>query len=497
MAFRTPPASASWRTAAASTATALLLGATSCAGQATAAQEEPGAGERLFPALGTTGYDATAYDVSYDYRPDATTMTSSVLVTAVAQQQLTEFSLDAAAREVSAVVVDGHPAGFRLLPGTEKLVVTPEHPLPPGRTFTTRVDFTADRAANPPSPALDLPAGTDWPWQSWIETPDGFALMGQPDRAHLFFPCNDVPGDKARTTFRVTAPSDLQVVANGTLVSEAPEGPGTRTVTYRTDDDIPTHVVQVAVGRFRPVAQEGPRGLPITSWIPADRPELAASADDTAEQLQWVESALGVEYPFDSYGVLAVDSDYNGVALETATLSTLSAAELGLPGDQEAPTMVHELVHQWFGNAVSVRTWDDMWLSEGHATYYQWLWASEHGGQDLDATMREVYAADAAQRQQSGPPGRLTSSLGVLFDTNAPGALTLYGLRELVGPDVFARIEQAFFAEHRGRSASTADFTRVASEVAGRDLQPYVDSWVYGSTTPPMPGHPDWTSELP
>ncbi|MET7484343.1 M1 family metallopeptidase [Streptomyces sp. NPDC005538] len=451
------------------------------------------AGERLFPTLGNGGYDARSYHVSFDYRPGTSLMRSQVVMRATATQSLSRFSLDSVGQTIHKVTVDGRPATFKTNPRTEKLVITPSNGVNRGRGFVVRVDYTADRSKNPVPPEISLPPGVPWPMKYWVETSDGFALLGQPDRAHLFFPSNDVPSDKARFTFSVTTPKDVKAVANGDLVADRPAGHGRTTYTYRTRQPLPTDITQVAVGHFRTVTQRGPHGLPVKSYVPADQyAKLKPVVSKTPDQIAWLEKTLGLRYPFERYGVLAVNSDYDGVALETGTLSTFGAQGLAQPASAETPIMVHELTHQFFGDAVSVHTWDDMWLSEGHARFYQARYAADQGYEKLDAAMHEDYVADARSRAEDGPAGRLKESTGVLFSTDQPGALMLYGLRNIVGQDTFQRIERTFFATYQGRSASTQDYIDVANRVSGRNLTAYFDGWLYGSTTPPMPGHPDW-----
>ncbi|XVV16050.1 M1 family metallopeptidase [Actinoplanes sp. CA-131856] len=449
--------------------------------------------ERIFPNLGNGGYDVTAYDLSFDYRSGVKTMAATDAVTARTTQNLSQFSLDSAQQSIGSVRVDGRPARFTLVPDREKLVVTPDRPLRRGRTFTVAVSYTADRSHNPSSPSVSLPAGTPNPVPAWIETPDGFAWFSQPDRAHVLFPGNDIPSDKARFAFHVTVPADREVVANGTRIGTRLAPGGRRTVTYRTDDQIPTDVAQLTVGKYTPTAQTGPHGLPIRSWLPPGSPAAAtANARLTPGQIAWAEKKLGLRFPFHSYGAVGVPGGYLGVALETATLSTFSAEGLAQPQSEVAGLMAHELVHQWFGDNVSVATWDDMWLSEGHADLYGWTYEAEHGGPPLEQVMHDIYQQDQDIRSTFGPPGRLDNSLALLFQTNVPGALLLYGLRDELGEKTFQRIERTFYATYAGRSASTADFAAVASRVAGRDLTGYVNAWVYGPTTPAMPGHPGW-----
>ncbi|MGJ6966762.1 M1 family metallopeptidase [Streptosporangium sp. G11] len=460
------------------------------------------AGDPLFAYLGNGGYDVRSYDVSYDYRSGTTKMDASVRIEATATHALSGFSLDAAVERISRVAVDGRPAGFRV--SGEKLLITPEKALPGGRPFRVDVSYRVDRVANPQSPAFpqdEKPHRT-----AWVDKKDGFAVMGQPDRAHLFFPSNDHPSDKAKVTFRITAPKGLQAVAGGTLRART-EKAGRVTSVFTTRDPIPTHVAQAAVGRFTLVESKGPHGLPLRSYVAtAQAARTRALVNGIAEQMKWMEKQVG-PFPFETYGVLGVPDDYNGVALETATISTYAVENLtgadrrGRVTKEEtqndAITMVHELAHQYFGDAVSVRDWNQMWISEGHAEFYQVLYAVEKGWRDLDDPSRGLrarYEFDGEKRVESGPPGKMKHARDVLVGTNTGGLLMLFGLREMVGKDTFRRIEKTFFAEFRGRSAGTRDYIEVANRVSGKDLTGYINGWIHNAETPPMPGHPDWKS---
>lgn len=474
-------------------ALALTMGVSGCGIADAATTGTPGAhtaGDRLFPGLGNGGYDAQAYDVRFGYRSGTKKMNATSTMRALATQDLSSFSLDSAAQQIHAVTVNGAKATFHTLGKTEKLVITPDRALPRGVPFRVTVRYTADRGKDPVSPAYHLPGGAKWPVKSWVNTKDGFAFMGQPDRSHLFFPNNDVPGDKARFTFRITTPKGVRAVANGDLT-----GHDGRTYTYRTREPIPTDITQVAVGRFRPVTQRGPGGLPVRSYLPArlDTAKAEKMVRRTPGHVAWLEKTLGLRYPFERYGVLGVDSTYDGVALETATLSTFSGLSFAkMTPKQEEPIMVHELTHQYFGDAVSVRSWDDMWLSEGHATYYQMRYAAAKGWRKLGTAMRSTYKAAEQQRADSGPPGRLKKAVSLLFDTDAAGAVMLYGLRHKVGDATFRAIEKTFFTKYRNRSASTQDYIDVANRVSGQDLTPYFHAWLYGKKSPKVPGHPSW-----
>ncbi|WP_432947054.1 M1 family metallopeptidase [Kribbella sp. CA-253562] len=477
------------------------LVATTAVASAPAAHGSPGVhslGDRLFPTLGNGGYDVQDYDLSLRYRPDRTTMAASVTIRALSTQALSSFSLDSVAQRITGVRVDGRAVPFRLDPAQEKLIVTAR--IPDRRLFDVRIDYVADRSQNPAPPGTTLPPGVDWPIEAWVKTPDGFATFGQPNRAHQFFPSNDYPSDKARYTVRLTVPSDRTAVSAGRLLAKYRHH-GETTWIYRTDHPIKPDVLPIAVGRFREIEQTGPHGLPVRSYVTLEKAPngqtltepMELNARQTPAQLAWLEQQIGRPFPYESYGVVGLASAYNGVALETATLSTFGG-QLAAPPEDEAPTLVHEMAHQYFGDAVAVRTWDDMWLSEGHARYYERKYAGERGFIDYTAELKTLYERDQSLRDEQGPAGRLKNPGSVLFDTDAPGQLMLVGLNHLVGDATFRTIERTFYDRYRDGVASTADYVAIANQLSGRDLTPYFDAWLYSPITPPMPGHPDWHS---
>ncbi|MBB5895899.1 M1 family metallopeptidase [Kutzneria kofuensis] len=468
--------------AAGSVALSIAVAAPATAGPA------PGAdnlGDRVFATLGNGGYDVEHYDVSFDYRPGTPLMDSAVRIDATATQALSAFSLDSTVRKINSVEVDGRPAQFRTQDSNEKLYVTPDRPLAKGKHFDVEISYVSDRGYDPKSPAPADPEGVHW-----FEKPDGFVTFAQPDRAHEFFPGNDHPSDKARITTHITVPNDVQAVSNGTLRNKKTVGDRT-TYTYGTRDPIPTDTAVFAVGHFTEIDSLGPNGLPLRSYVASSQVDASkAFVDDIPSQVAWVEKQLG-PYPFETYGVLGVEGGYFA-AMENATLATFDAKS-GLQGPIElTATMVHELVHQWFGDAVSVNRWsEDMWLSEGHASLYSFLYQGDKGFRPAEVGLKQWYEQDNSFRASDGPPGRPKDTISVLGTTNS-AALMLYGLRTMVGADTFQRIERTFFEKFRNRAASTQDYIDVTNRVTGKDFTGYFKDWLYGDHTPPMPGHPDW-----
>ncbi|KMS80839.1 zinc metalloprotease [Streptomyces leeuwenhoekii] len=468
-------------------ATALLASAASLGLVAASAPAVPlGVGDRLFPHLGNPGYDVASYDLAFTYSgKNSEPLRAVTTIDARTTARLERINLDFAHGKVGSVEVDGRPAAFA--GAGEDLVITPGKPLPKGARTRITVRHTSDPVS---------PKGRDG---GWVRTADGLVMANQADAAHLVFPCNDHPFDKARFTIRVTAPDGHTAVANG-LAAAVERANGSATWTYRTRHPMATELAQVSIGRSAVLRRTGPHGLPLRDVVPA-RYRAAAEpwAARTAGHISWMESKVG-RYPFESYGLLMADAPL-GFALETQTLSLFGAGLFTEPAYEQwyvESIMVHELAHQWFGDSVSPRTWSDLWLNEGHATWYEALYAEEKAGRSLRTRMKDAYAASDTWRAVGGPPaapkvpapGRKTG----IFRQNVyeGGALVLYALRQEIGPPAFERLERAWVTRHRDGTASTADFVRLASEIAGRDLDGFLRAWLYGEKTPPMPGHPDW-----
>ncbi|MDQ0793534.1 M1 family metallopeptidase [Streptomyces sp. B1I3] len=449
-----------------------------------------GIGDRLFPHLGNPGYDVLSYDISLTYHGSNTEPLDAVTrIDARTTAPLEHINLDFARGTVRSVEVDGLSSRFST-EGEDLIVRTPAR-LPAGMPVRITVRHTSD-------PSGDTGSG------GWVPTADGLAMANQADAAHRVFPANDHPSDKAYFTFHVTAPEKFTVVAGG-LPAGTRRHAGTTTWTYRTAHPMATELAQVSIGRSAVLRRTGPRGLPVRDVVPeADREKLEPWLRRTPGQLAWMEKQVG-PYPFETYGLLVADTE-TGFELETQTLSLFERSlftEAGYPAWYVESIMVHELAHQWFGNSVSPRTWSDLWLNEGHATWYEARYAQEHAQKPMERRMREAYTRSDAWRADGGPPARpdaptpghkISLFRPVVYDGSA---LVLYALRQEIGEQAFDRLERTWVRSHRNGSATTAQFTALASRISGRDLTAFFDGWLYGRKTPPMPGHPEWRSAGP
>jgi aminopeptidase N len=319
---------------------------------------------------------------------------------------------------------------------------------------------------------------------------------------HSVYPSNDHPRDKASFSFHIDAPTGETVVANGVLTSKKSEGQRTFW-TYEQRQPMATELTQLAAGSFRVAKGGSVHGVAVRDVVPT---RFGAEFDKVIplekEQLAWMEQAVG-KYPFDAYGSLLAEVNINA-ALETQTLSLIdSPLVTKYPEGVWSPILLHELAHQWFGDSVAPSNWSDVWLNEGHASYYEHVYAAEKGflkddagADDFEGLMKSRYALGDQWRAQYGAVAQPTiTDVGSLFNDNVydGGALVLYALKQKVGPAVFAKIERSWTDKYAGRAGSTADFITLASRISGSDVSTFLHAWLYDLTTPAMPGHPDWT----
>ncbi|GAA4969726.1 M1 family metallopeptidase [Yinghuangia aomiensis] len=442
----------------------------------------PGIGDPLFPNAGNGGYNLEHISLDLAWQAPKTAFPAVATLHAVATQRLSRFDLDFAGNTLGRVFVDGKPAAA--VRDGDELVVTPRKPIGKHDAFDIRVEYTAD----PTQMRHRDDAIEDY---GWIPTPDGTVVYPQPNGTQMLFPTGDHPSVRVPMTISISAPQDVQAVANGDFRGRRPDGPGRLRWTYDSATPVAGQLVQFAVGHYEFVTSQGPDGVRIRDAVP---PDLVASTAAyralTADHLRWLSAKLG-RYPFGTYGLLVAHTDL-GVALETQTLSLIPEGDLA--GDQVTAerNMVHELTHQWFGDSVALASWSDLWLSEGHARFYERLYSEEHGGDAMEARMYDAYRAHDLWRRDYGPPAAPTEPNLFKRMRYDGSALVLYALRAEVGDSTFNAIERAWVSRYRGRTASTGDFVDLASQVAHRDLRPFLDTWLYAPTTPPMPGHPDW-----
>jgi len=358
--------------------------------QPTAQPADPGAaglGDPVFPQAGNGGYDAQHYVLDLGVDVEENVLTGTVTMTAEATQALNAFNLDFAGFTIDDIAVNARSAAYERTGG--ELTVRPSHSIAVGEPFTTRVSYH----------------GTPGEDGAWHHRDGAIFVTGEPVGAATWYPVNNHPLDKATYTFRITTHRPYMAVASGNLVDTV-ENAETVTTVWEMDRPMASYLSMIYAADFAVQDGDDLADLEIQNYVP---PRLAQEAeglfDTQDEMITFFEERFG-PYPFDTYGAALVDAQWGG-ALETQSLSLFGrsglAIEVNLPEGVELPieaspgTMIaHELAHQWFGNSVSLESWQDIWLKEGLATYASWLWWEHAEGEEaLEGIVERRYGAVA------------------------------------------------------------------------------------------------------
>jgi aminopeptidase N len=337
----------------------------------------------IFAFMGNGGYDAEDYDIALKISSDHKTTEGATTMTAVATQDLRSFNLDFGSMTVTSVIVNGDMARF--VQADPELTITPAKAVLKGQAL--RVSLTY--AGKPGSVAVNTSAfgGANF----WMAFPNQLTVLSEPSAMFAWSPVNDHPSDKATFSLHLSAPSGEQAIANGVLNSRTENNDGTATSHYRIDTPTSTYFVVMAVGDFKLENQGQVGNVRVRHYLsPRTSNLMRQAAFETPKIISFLEEKLGA-YPFPEVGVLTVNNDL-GFALETQSLVTLPISwSRGLPSNIEV--VAHELAHQWFGAYVTFKTHKDMWVHEGFAEYFGWLYNDfRFPGQDQSVKTQIEYA---------------------------------------------------------------------------------------------------------
>ncbi len=306
-----------------------------------------------------------------------------------------------------------------------------------------------------------------------------------PIKARQWLPVLDHPYDKATTEMFVNAPAHYQVVSNGLLVEEIDLDGGRRLTHWRNAVPIATWLNVLGVARFAVDHRPAWRGLPIETWVyRQDRDNGFALFDGpTTAVLDFFSDKVG-PYAYERLGHVQANGVRGG--MESATSIFYGDDSVNDPKSARwRNVIIHEMAHQWFGNAVTENDWDHVWLSEGFATYFTHLFIEHAYGRDefvaglradRDA-IREFDLKNPAYRiihDNLSDMGQVLSSAG----TYKKGGWTLHMLRGVVGDAAFWTGIREYYKEYRDRNAATSDFRRIMEAASGKELGWFFDQWL-------------------
>jgi len=351
--------------------------------------------------------------------------------------------------------------------------------------------FTGPTAAHPRRPVM-----------AWTQCQD--------EDAHFIFPCLDRPGVRHPWTITVQVLGDdadaMQVVGNGRLAER--QG---ATWTWQQDDAIPAYLLTVVVGPLMVVEDRavvvGGRSVPIRYLVPAvdndgepaDEAVVRRAFGGTPDMVAFLSDKLGVPYAWPRYDQVVVH-DFIFGGMENAAATTMT--DLILTSDRAAldversDLVVHELMHQWFGDLVTCQDWSQGWLNEGWATWSEYLWKLHaEGAEEADwhqwAALSAYLDEDGSRYRRAIVSYRFREPIDV-FDRHLyqKASLVIHTLHGLLGPAAFWTGVRAYLDDNRFGPVHTRDFQRALERASGRNLDGFFAQWILGA------GHPTLTVSL-
>ncbi|WP_107767464.1 M1 family metallopeptidase [Nocardioides terrigena] len=430
--------------------------------------------DSVYPGVGHPDVDALLYDLDLAWAPDQRTLTGTATLTFRAARDTPTFRLDLARPlEVASVTLDGDEAAYRHR--GKDLVV--RSPISEGDRHELVVEY-----AGKPRPVPAPTTRGDFSTVGFTVTDRAEVwTMQEPYGAYSWYPVNDQPSDKALYDISVSVPSPWTGIANGRLVStessDGPSGEDLTTTRWQLDEPAASYLVTLAIGDYTHRSNTATSGLTVDYWIPRGLPGAYDDLKVAAKAVDWIEQRLG-PYPFTSLGLVLTDSQS---AMETQTMITMGNTEYV----RSAPVVVHEIVHQWYGDQVSPADWSDVWLNEGMTMLMQALYEADRGGYDVGVQIAEWRGVDQQLRDEYGPPGA--------YDRRQFGGSNIYyspavmwdELRRELGDEEFFEVARSWLTDQDNRSVTRQQVYDHWEAETGLELTRFFDAWITGRTTPP------------
>jgi aminopeptidase N len=300
--------------------------------------------------------------------------------------------------------------------------------------------------------------------------------LNEPVYASTWFPCVDLPDDKALAEINVKADSTLTTVSNGKLINVKKEGNKT-IYEWKTVYPISTYLITFITGNLKSFGEKyyssAGDSLQLSYFaLPNNLDNAKKDFADHKKYLKVFEELFG-PYPFlkEKYGVAEILWKYG--AMENQTITSIGSNFIS--GRKFFSDMlIHELAHHWWGNSVGPKTWKDIWLNEGFATYSEALyWEKESGISALVSTMRS--------KKGDFHSGTLYNPQISLFSSTIynKGAWVLHMLRREMGSEMFFEFLKGYYKTFAYKNADTYDLKKMAEKISGKKLDYFFDQWVF------------------
>jgi aminopeptidase N len=307
-----------------------------------------------------------------------------------------------------------------------------------------------------------------------------------PNRAHNWIPCVDDPADKASVEFIVTAPSHYQVISNGIKIEETNLSDNKKLTHWKEEVPLPTKVMVIGAADFA-VQHAGSVNdcIPVSSWVyPENKDKGFYDYTIAKDILTFFNDYIG---PYGYKKLANVQSKTRFGGMENA--GAIFYAEETVTGNRDEERLIaHEIVHQWFGNMATEKSFAHFWLSEGFATYLTHIYLeAKYGADSLADRMREdrnviIDFVNSSHR----PVVDSTKDYMRLLNANSyqKGGWVLHMLRRELGDVVFKKSIRDYYATYAGKNADTDDLKKIFETISGKNLDQFFKQWLYTGENP-------------
>jgi aminopeptidase N len=315
----------------------------------------------------------------------------------------------------------------------------------------------------------------------------------EPTDARRAFPSFDEPAFKATFDVSLTVDQGDTVIANGALTSDQPASPGKHTLTFSTTPKMSTYLVAFLVGDFQCVSGKAD-GVPIRVCGTPDKVKYAGFALSAAEYiLPYYDKYFGIKYPMPKLDLIGLP-DFEAGAMENFGCITYRETDLLVDKDASidarkrvASVVAHEMAHQWFGDMVTMKWWDNLWLNEGFATWMATKpvakWHPEWNYPQDDAnTLDNTLNLDAQRTthpilaNQTETPDQINE----LFDgiTYGKGGAVLGMVEHYLGEELFRQGVHNYLAAHLYANATAEDFWTAQTQTSHQPVDQIMQSFI-------------------
>ena len=313
-----------------------------------------------------------------------------------------------------------------------------------------------------------------------------------PNKARQWIPCYDYPNDKFTQEMIVTVDEKYKVLSNGTLMGIKKDKTEPKH-TYHWSQSKPhsSYLINLSIADYA-VIQDSLGTLPIHYWVYQWNVEDAKrSFEKTPHMIDFFNRLFQYDFPWEKYD--QVISAYMGGGAEATSATLLgedavtdrrAAIDFSYEG-----VIAHEIAHQWWGDLITLRSWEHTWMNESFGTYSDHLykryeWGADEGAYDL-LRKKNAYLREAHNRYMRPIVFNRYEDPGQNFDSHSypKGACVLHMLRFILGDDTFFRTLSTFLHQYEFQPVTTQDFMKCVKDVSGKNMDWFFEQFLFS------PGH--------